>query len=1281
MGGPSPQARVLATAVVLAAAFLAPTSVLGHGGPTVTAPGSFAPAPPPSDEAARITVATAYVPGPGVADLGALPASEPLSVVVGLASRDPQGLAAFVNATEVPGTADYHHFLSAGAADAQFGASPGAVGAAEAYFAGYGLSTAVNPDGLVLSVSGPGPALGRAFATAFDTYRSADGAIFVAHASAASLPPVAPWTGAFGLATDLDLTPGAEPVGDAVRPSTCSSVEGANNTPEELATAYDYAKLDASGINGTGETIAVFDAYSAAENQTELASDLQCFAAVNGLPTTGLTFLYPVPTTADLNASGTNSAWAVEDALDVEWAHAAAPGATVEMVFSPNPAEGLYFAVDWVVAHHAADILSMSWGEPEVGVYDPSTMPCASACNASTDGSFDILDPVLELAGAEGMTAFSASGDCGSADGTSGVSVSYPASDPYVTGVGATALTTEANGTYVSETAWSGNSSASTGGCSNGGGSGGGFSVLPHPWWQSGPGTVASRGRGVPDVAMIGASASPVWVLVGTAWIRVSGTSVGTPIWAGLGATADQYAGGPLGSLNPSLYRILAGAGYTSNFHEITEGSNGYAAHAGWNPVTGIGTPIVGNLLPNLTRAPTALDVPQVLAYASPRFGAAPLTVRVALEVHGGSGSYPLEGVAFGDGNASTVTAGTVTHSFAAPGVYSVQGYAVDSGGNTSASPPVVVVVGGGKPLAVRLSVSTEGPADGQSVTFTANATGGLAPYTYNFSFGDGAYAVNLTANSTAYAYPVAGGFCAEVVVHDNASAPDGAASVRLPIAVDGAVAPSCGNPASPLTVTANATAGVRDAPADFPSLVTVTGGATGPSSLADQVDLVSDEPDHYPTACDCAIFRTPGTYAVQEWVNDTVDGSAWAETNVTVAPTLNATFTASTLSGPVPLTIHFAASATGGDRPNAADTRWSFGDGTNATGATAQTTFTAPGAYLVLAQLSDSGQGNASEAFLVDAETPGSTAVGLYGTIAPAVNLSSGATVSYNATEVGPASALAGTVVAWNLGNGGSAFGPTANETYFAPIDLLAGDRLVASVAVESARLSRIVQVPIDLPAFFATEPNGFVPASDALELSENVNPGAGLAPLRVDGIAFASGPGGAAVDWTFGNGVTATGPSVSTVYYAAGQYTVVVRAFDMYDDTAQRLDTVATSLPLELDGCVGTTRYVTAPAAVSLTAGATGGDGPPYTYRWTLPNGTTATTPNVTVDLGSPGVVTVQLLVTDAANSTTSCAWSIVVTAPPAVPPWSVLAVGAAGGVALAGLFLWATRPRPAR
>ena len=785
----------------------------------------------------RVQVAPALLPASSDSNLGPVPANLSLTVDVGLASRDPTGLTGFVTASEVPGTPAYQRYLSAGAADARFGASPASVSAAEAYFAGFGLRTVSHPDGLLLSVIGAGPSVARAFGTTLDLYRSGTGAPFVSPATPATLPEIAPWTGVLGLSTSASAMfqpeVAVEPLGGALTAPAAGCASSIGLSPCDVGTAYDFP-WRTGGANGSGRTIAIIDAYSAAESQDRLAQDFWEFTNASGLARGNLTFAYPVPTTADLNATGTNSNWDFEDALDVQWSRGAAPGATIEMVFSPNAGPGLYFAVDWVVAGHEADVLSMSWGEPEVGVFNAGVTPCSFACNATTDGSIGILDPLLELGAAEGISTFAASGDCGAADGTSGVAVNYPASDPYVTGVGATNLSPGPGESYGSEEAWGGNSSgAHAPGCQNQGGSGGGFSTLPRPWWQTGEGTVPAKGRGVPDVAIVGGSGSSVGIVVGGSDYTVAGTSVATPIWAGIASTADQVHAGDLGLLNPALYSILnKGSSYAANFHNITKGWNGYPAAAGWNPITGIGTPIVGRLLTNLSRGPTSVPDLSAFVYASPRFGSVPLNVRFAVGAHGGSGTYALEGVAFGDGNASSAIGGLTNHTFDAPGVYSVQSYVVDSAGNTSTSPPVVVVVGGGGPLGIQLNASVAAPAVGATDTFTATETGGTGPFFYNFSFGDGTFSNNLTSPDVNHAYLVAGSYCAEVVVRNAAATPFGAASARVPVAVGGAPTPACGNPPSPLNLTGNSTEGVRDAPADFPSLFHSSGGTTAPDGL-----------------------------------------------------------------------------------------------------------------------------------------------------------------------------------------------------------------------------------------------------------------------------------------------------------------------------------------------------------------------------------------------------------------------------------------------------------------
>ena len=99
----------------------------------------------------------------------------------------------------------------------------------------------------------------------------------------------------------------------------------------------------------------------------------------------------------------------------------------------------------------------------------------------------------------------------------------------------------------------------------------------------------------------------------GRTMVRNSGgTSASAPIWAALIALADQYAGRPLGFVNPALYRIARSAAYHRAFHDITAGNNtaiwppttitGYRAGPGWDPVTGLGSPDAQALIPLLAR-------------------------------------------------------------------------------------------------------------------------------------------------------------------------------------------------------------------------------------------------------------------------------------------------------------------------------------------------------------------------------------------------------------------------------------------------------------------------------------------------------------------------------------------------------------------------------------------------------------------------------------------------------------------------------------------------------
>lgn len=1219
-----------------------------------------------------VEVAPAFAPEGGVTDLGALPASAPVSVVVGLASSDPASLEGAAVAASEPGLPGYRHFLTPSVATARYGAGGREVAAAERYFAAAGLSVASHSDGLLISVSGPASAMAAAFHTGFDAYRTASGRTFYDHPAPASLPAIAPWSGVYGLGDAHPLTPSAGASTQPETPASFSCGVATTLTPCDIQTAYQFNALYRSNTSGAGYRIGIVDAYAAEEPQTTLASDLAQFSTANTLPAPSVSFLYPVPTTVNLNASGVNAGWGLEEALDLEWAHAAAPNASLVMAFSPNSGSGIYFAVDALVATHAVDVLSMSWGEPDLGTFNPVINPCPSACNASSDGSYAVLLPVLELAAVEGISSFAATGDCGAADGTAGTTTNFPASTPWVTAVGGTNLTVSGTGAYVGETAYSGNASGGTGtGCSNQGGSGGGFSPFPKPAWQHGPGTRGTT-RGIPDVALN--AGTPVEVVEGHAFTGATGTSVATPIWAGIAALADQWSGHALGLLDPALYGLLNSSRYASAFHDIRTGNNGYPAGVGWDPVTGIGSPVVTVLVPLLNGTVVAPGSVRTFVYGAPRFGAAPLTTTFVLTARGGSGSYPIEGVIFGDGNASLATNGTVNHTYLGNGAYSARSFVVDSNGSSATSPAILVLVGGGQPLAVTLAASTTSPAVGASVTFNVTVSGGQAPYLTNLSFGDGSVAVNLSTLSTTHAFAAAGGYCAEAVVRDGAHPQDAGASARVAVAVGGATAPACGNPASPLTVTAAASPGVRDAPADYPGLFAVSGGTNAPAGLATNVSYASNDP--YLSDCGCTIFRQPGNFSVSAWVNDTVNGQATATTNVTVAPPLNATFSASTLAGSVPLIVSFSAAVVGGFGASAAATRWEFGNGHSAVGARVVQTYTTAGEYLVVVHLSDAGHGNASEAFLVDAEPAGPPVLGAYGTIGPAWNISSGTNVTFAATLVGLSTQPPGVRTEWNLGNGHSAWGPVVTESYFNGTDNLAGDTLAASLTLYGAHGRQLLAVPLTLPSFFATEAGGFVPAVSALTLESDVAPSDGVTPLTVVANATAAGPGGASVSWAFGDGGTGAGLNVSYTYYGAGAYTVVATAYDTFHDVAVRSVGVSANQALGVSGGPDIDSGP-APLTVNFSVLAFGGAGPPYTYNWSFPGGNLSGVTNLTLTFAAVGHYTVALTVTDRANASVRTSWSITVGPVPVVHAWEVLVAGAAVGAVVVALVVHRRRP----
>jgi subtilase family serine protease len=391
-------------------------------------------------------------------------------------------------------------------------------------------------------------------------------------------------------------------------------------SPLQMQRAYGFDKNYQHGLTGSGRTIVIIDAYQ----NPFLATDLAAFDGVFGLPAPSLTQVAPDGLTPFDATDATQVNWSGEIALDVEYAHAMAPGAAIALVLAKSGDDAdIISATRYAVVHDLGDVISQSFGEGET---------CMTTAN------LDAQHAVFIDANANGITLIASSGDSGAAQpGCAPAdpdfkSASTPASDPLVTGVGGTNLQADKLGNYTSERAWAdafttdaaGNAICyppSTAGCS-----GGGFSSLfERPTYQSGVGRIPSTARGVPDVAYNAGVDGGVLVHWGvgnslfgldptdpTIYFLFGGTSAGSPAWAALVAIADQAAGHRLGNINPLLYS-MAGTIGTGSIRDVTRGNNNFDdivgddAGPGWDPVTGLGSPdaqILVNALATGTKPP-----------------------------------------------------------------------------------------------------------------------------------------------------------------------------------------------------------------------------------------------------------------------------------------------------------------------------------------------------------------------------------------------------------------------------------------------------------------------------------------------------------------------------------------------------------------------------------------------------------------------------------------------------------------------------------------------------
>jgi len=339
-------------------------------------------------------------------------------------------------------------------------------------------------------------------------------------------------------------------------------------TPSQLQGAYGVAGAIAAGNDGRGVTVAVIDAYAS----RYAASDLRTYSQAHGLPTNFSLKEVVAPGTYNRaqNKVHDPEGWAGEETLDLEAVHTMAPGASLVYVGAPNNRGDLDAALNHVVDKHLADIVTNSYG------YSSEALP---------PGYIKPYNSTFIQAAIEGITVLFSSGDNG--DETNGVpgaspTPDWPASSPWVTAVGGTSLAVGASDNYLFETGWATQRQLLTNGAWAPAtwlyGSGGGTSRLfGQPSYQAGgvPNAMATTYGGaamrvVPDVSMDGDPNTGMLIGItqrfatGTSYgeYRIGGTSLSSPLMAGMLALAAQLKGSPLGFVNPALYAHAGSSAY-----------------------------------------------------------------------------------------------------------------------------------------------------------------------------------------------------------------------------------------------------------------------------------------------------------------------------------------------------------------------------------------------------------------------------------------------------------------------------------------------------------------------------------------------------------------------------------------------------------------------------------------------------------------------------------------------------------------------------------------------
>jgi subtilase family serine protease len=542
-------------------------------------------------------------------DMGASSSAQQMNFGVLLGMRDQAGAMATLKAISDPSSSSYGQWLTNAQFDARYAPAKSSVTAVQDWLRSQGFQiTKTLPSGMYVEASGSVAKVESIFGTTVHNY-SYLGKDVHANNSQLSLPANTPAavTGAISgvigidqgtaIKHTADTEPGPPP-GARFGVQPCSKYYAqklasdkppaygkhqpyavCGYVPQQYQAAYGESALLKAGINGRGTTVAITDAYAA----PTIYQDAQKYNKVHHQPLFKPGQFSQIVPPADgfdnVELCGAQG-WYGEETLDVEAVHAMAPGAKIVYVGASNCLEGLDNAWAATIDNHVADVITNSWTD---GTDDIALL--------GTD-YVEFYEQFSTEAALTGITVNFSSGDAGdhTAGGTDLASktVEFPADLPLVTGVGGTSVFIGRHGQWVGEHGWQTSYSVLTNGAwtpappgdySSGGG-GGTSDLFTQPWYQAGkvPASISQANgstpmRAVPDIAMPGDPNTGFLVGEtqvfpdGTYWdqYRIGGTSLSSPLLAGVVAVANQAHHHPLGFINPLYYKLLG----TSALHDI----------------------------------------------------------------------------------------------------------------------------------------------------------------------------------------------------------------------------------------------------------------------------------------------------------------------------------------------------------------------------------------------------------------------------------------------------------------------------------------------------------------------------------------------------------------------------------------------------------------------------------------------------------------------------------------------------------------------------------------